>query len=237
VTLMPVADLPARAGGLHVFTAWGKGFAQWWLSGLREAAPARWREWAEGEARPQVTLWREGDSVTCRLVSARGVSEARFALPLFNAATLDQWLIGQGVAREREQKERGISSRDTRRFPRSAPELRPGPGEIPDAVGHDEVERLGSKWQRVHRREDEVDGIRWSLLKASPSRSGEHGARQIRSGHTPARLGQMHGITSGTTPDVEKPGARAQRPRGEIDQGRIGRRLDETLDRPSITPR
>ena len=97
---MPVADLPARAGGLHVLTAWGKGFAQWWLSGLRDAVPARWREWAEGEARPQVTLWRDGDSVTCRLVSATGPAEIRIPLPLFNAAALDQWLTEQGVTRE-----------------------------------------------------------------------------------------------------------------------------------------
>jgi len=97
---MPVADLPARAGGLHVLTAWGKGFAQWWLSGLRDAVPARWREWAEGEATPQVTLWREGDGVTCRLASAKGSAEIRIPLPLFNAAALEQWLIEQGVSRE-----------------------------------------------------------------------------------------------------------------------------------------
>ena len=100
VTIMPAADLPARAGGLHVFTAWGKSFAQWWLSGLREAVPARWREWAEGEARPQVTLWRDGDSVTCRLVSAAGPAEIRIPFFHFNAAALDQWLTGQGVTRE-----------------------------------------------------------------------------------------------------------------------------------------
>lgn len=97
---MPVADLPARAGGLHVLTAWGHAFAQWWLSGLRDAAPARWREWAEGEAKPQVTLWREGDCVACRLVSAAGPTETRFALPLFNAGALDVWLAMKGVARE-----------------------------------------------------------------------------------------------------------------------------------------
>ena len=97
---MPVADLPARAGGLHVLTAWGRGFAQWWLTGLRDAAPARWREWAEGEAKPQVTLWREGDCVACRLVSVAGPTETRFALPLFNAAALDVWLATQCVARE-----------------------------------------------------------------------------------------------------------------------------------------
>ena len=97
---MPVADLPARAGGLHVLTAWGKGFAQWWLSGLRDAAPARWREWAEGEARPQVALWRDGDGVTCRLVSAKGSAEIRIPFPQFNAAALEQWLTGQGVSRE-----------------------------------------------------------------------------------------------------------------------------------------
>ena len=82
------------------FTAWGKGFAQWWLSGLRDAVPARWREWAEGEARPQVTLWRDGDGITCRLTSATGPAETRIPFPHFNAAALEQWLTGQGVTRE-----------------------------------------------------------------------------------------------------------------------------------------
>jgi general secretion pathway protein L len=100
VMIMPVADLPARAGGLHVLNAWGKGFAQWWLSGLRDAVPARWREWAEREATPQVALWRDGDCVTCRLTSAKVPAEIRIPLPLFNAAALEQWLIEQGVSRE-----------------------------------------------------------------------------------------------------------------------------------------
>ncbi|WP_198164375.1 PilN domain-containing protein [Bradyrhizobium jicamae] len=98
---MPVADLPAaRADGLHVLTAWGRGFAQWWLSGLRDAVPARWRAWAEGEARPVVTLRRDGDSVTCRLASAGGAAEIRIPFPHFNAAALHGWLIEQGVSRE-----------------------------------------------------------------------------------------------------------------------------------------
>ena len=97
---MPVADLPARAGGLNVLTAWGRDFARWWLSGLRDSMPANWRAWAEGEARPQVTLWRDEDSVACRLVSATGRAETRFPLPLFNAAALDLWLVMQGVTRE-----------------------------------------------------------------------------------------------------------------------------------------
>jgi general secretion pathway protein L len=97
---MPVADLSARAGGLHVFTAWGKGFAQWWLSGLREALPARWRQWAEGEARPQLSLWRDGDSVSCHLTAASGPAEIRIPFSQFSAAALEQWLTGQGVSRE-----------------------------------------------------------------------------------------------------------------------------------------
>jgi general secretion pathway protein L len=100
MTIMPVADLPARSGGFHVLTAWGRDFARWWLSGFRDAAPARWREWAKGEVRPQVTLWRDGDCVACRLVSATGRTETRFALQLFNAAALDLWLTMQGVTRE-----------------------------------------------------------------------------------------------------------------------------------------
>ena len=97
---MPVADLPARAGGLHVLTAWGKGFAQWWLAGLRDAVPARWRQWAEGEAKPQVTLWQDGDSVACQLTSAAGPAEIRIPVSHFSAAALEQWLTGQGVSRE-----------------------------------------------------------------------------------------------------------------------------------------
>jgi general secretion pathway protein L len=97
---MPVADLPARTGGLHVLMAWGRGFAQWWLSGLRDAAPARWREWAEGEARPQATLWRDGDSVACRLTSAAGRAETQIPFSRFDAVALEQWLTGQGVTRK-----------------------------------------------------------------------------------------------------------------------------------------
>ncbi|MCK1643016.1 PilN domain-containing protein [Bradyrhizobium sp. 157] len=98
---MPVADLPAaRAGGLHVLTAWGRSFAQWWLSGLRDAIPARWREWAEGEARPIATLWRDGNSITCRLMSAAGPAEIRIPCPQFDTAALEQWLTEQGVSRE-----------------------------------------------------------------------------------------------------------------------------------------
>ncbi|WP_161856101.1 PilN domain-containing protein [Bradyrhizobium sp. CCBAU 051011] len=100
VTIMPVANLPARAGGLHVVNEWGRGFAQWWLSGLRDAVPARWREWAEGEARPVMTLWRNGDSVTCRLTSAAGPAEIRIPLSRFSVATFERWLTEQGVSRE-----------------------------------------------------------------------------------------------------------------------------------------
>ena len=98
---MPVADLPApQAGGLHVLAAWGSSFAQWWLAGLRDAVPARWREWAAGEARPIMTLSRDGDSVTCRLSSAAGPTEIRIPLSHFSVATLEQWLTEQGVSRE-----------------------------------------------------------------------------------------------------------------------------------------
>ncbi|WFU18763.1 PilN domain-containing protein [Bradyrhizobium sp. CB3481] len=97
---MPVANLPARAGGLHVLNAWGQGFAQWWLSGLRDAVPAGWRVWAEGETRPQVTLWRDGDGVTCRLKSGSGPAEIRIPVSHFNAGALEQWFTGQGVTRE-----------------------------------------------------------------------------------------------------------------------------------------
>ena len=97
---MPVANLPARVVGLQFLSAWGQGFAQWWLSGLRDAVPARWRVWAEGEARPQVTLWRDGDGVVCRLISAAGPAEMRFPFAHFSVAALEQWLAGQGVTRE-----------------------------------------------------------------------------------------------------------------------------------------
>src|SRR5262245_55312417 len=101
VTIMPVADLPApQAGGLHVLAAWGSSFAQWWLAGLRDAVPRGWRECAAGEARPIMTLSRDGDSVTCRLSSAAGPTEIRIPLSHFSVATLEQWLTEQGVSRE-----------------------------------------------------------------------------------------------------------------------------------------
>lgn len=159
--MMPVADLPARAGGLHALNAWGRGFAQWWLSGLRNAVPARWREWAGGKARPQATLWREGNSVACRLMSASGPAETRIPLSHFNAATLEQWLIGQGVTRE-----------GTNVTPVLSPELfflrelsvpKAAFGVLPKILEQDIVRRtpfqLSDIWHAATTAGDETDGV------------------------------------------------------------------------------
>ena len=98
---MPVADVSvARAGGFHVLTAWGKSFAQWWLSGLRGAVPPHWLEWADGEGTPTVTVWRDGDCVACRMASPTGPVETRIPLQHFGAAALEKWLAEQGVTRQ-----------------------------------------------------------------------------------------------------------------------------------------
>ena len=71
----------------------------------RRGSPALARM-GRGEARPQVTLWRDGDSVTCRLASAHGPAETRIPFAHFNAAALEQWLTEQGVTRERRRSRR-----------------------------------------------------------------------------------------------------------------------------------
>ena len=57
----------------------------------------------------EVTLWRDGDGVACRLASATGTAETRIPLPHFNAAALEQWLAEQGVTREQAMVEPVIS--------------------------------------------------------------------------------------------------------------------------------
>jgi general secretion pathway protein L len=98
---MPVADVSvARAGAFHVLTAWGKSFAQWWLSGLRGTVPPHWLEWADGEGTPTVTVWRDGDCVACRMASPTGPVETRIPLQHFGAAALEKWLAEQGASRQ-----------------------------------------------------------------------------------------------------------------------------------------
>lgn len=98
---MPVADLiQSPSGGFRALTALSKGFAQWWLSGLRDTVPSRWREWAAGEVRPQAMLWLDGDDVTCRLTSAAGTVEVLLPSGTFNGPVLERWLVGQGVKRD-----------------------------------------------------------------------------------------------------------------------------------------
>ena len=46
-------------------------------------------DWADGEARPRVMLWRDGDTVVCRLTSAAGAVEVRFPAAHFDAAALE----------------------------------------------------------------------------------------------------------------------------------------------------
>jgi general secretion pathway protein L len=96
-----MADVSAaRSSGFHVLTAWWQGFARWWLSGLREAVPPGWLDWADGEAMPRLMIWRDHDVVICRLTSAAGTVEARLPLQRFGAAALDGWLAKRGLRRE-----------------------------------------------------------------------------------------------------------------------------------------
>lgn len=161
LTIMPAADLPVRAAGLHVLAAWGKSFSQWWLAGLRDAVPAQWHQWAEGEARPQVTLWRDGDSIACRLMSAAGPAEIRFPLARFNAAALEAWLTQQGATREDTDVTPVISHELF--FLRELTVPRAAFGALPKILEQDIVRRtpfqLSDIWHAATAVGEEADGV------------------------------------------------------------------------------
>jgi general secretion pathway protein L len=90
----------ARSGASHDLAVRWQRFVRWWLSGLAEVVPAAWLHWAEQEAAPKLTVWREQQMVVCRLTSASGVVDARFPAADFAAATLETWLAEKGLGRD-----------------------------------------------------------------------------------------------------------------------------------------
>jgi general secretion pathway protein L len=70
------------------------------MSGLREVVPPAWLKWADGEAPPRVTIWRDGESILCRLKSAAGVGEARLPAAGFDMSVLAAWLGQRGLSRD-----------------------------------------------------------------------------------------------------------------------------------------
>jgi general secretion pathway protein L len=91
---------PIKSGASQLMVASWQRFARWWLSGLKEVMPAVWSDWADGEAKPKVIVWREADAVICRLTSAAGAVEVRFSAVSFDAATLVTWLVLNCLSRE-----------------------------------------------------------------------------------------------------------------------------------------
>lgn len=89
-----------QSGALQLLAARWQRFARWWLSGLKEVIPSAWLDWADGEAKPKVIIWRDADAVVCRLTSAAGAVEVRFSAAGFDAATLATWLVEQGLSRD-----------------------------------------------------------------------------------------------------------------------------------------
>jgi general secretion pathway protein L len=89
-----------RSGASQLAVANWQRFARWWLSGLKEVIPAVWFDWADGEAKPKVTLWREGDAVVCRLTAATGLVEVRLPAVSFDAAALATWLVENSLTRD-----------------------------------------------------------------------------------------------------------------------------------------
>jgi general secretion pathway protein L len=90
----------ARPGSIYALTAWWQRFTRWWLSGLREAVPPGWLNWADGEAMSKVMIWRDHDVIVCRLISVAGEVEGRVPYQHFDAAVLGAWLADHGLKRE-----------------------------------------------------------------------------------------------------------------------------------------
>jgi general secretion pathway protein L len=90
----------AQPGSLHALAARGRDFSRWWLSELRAIVPSGWLDWVDGEAMPNLLIWRDRDVVACRLVSAAGPVETRLPLRGFGAAAIEAWLKERGLARD-----------------------------------------------------------------------------------------------------------------------------------------
>jgi general secretion pathway protein L len=90
----------SRSGVSQLVNANWQRFARWWLLGLKEVIPAAWLDWADGEAKPKVTLWHDADAVVCRLKLATGLEEVRLPAARFDAAMLATWLGENGLSRD-----------------------------------------------------------------------------------------------------------------------------------------
>jgi len=91
----------ASSGASQLMAGRWRGFARWWLSGLKEIVPQAWQTWADSEALPQVLVWRVGETIICRLTSATGALDARLPAAGFDSGALAVWLEQQGLTRER----------------------------------------------------------------------------------------------------------------------------------------
>jgi general secretion pathway protein L len=90
----------SRPGASQLVVANWQRFARWWLSGLKQVIPPAWLDWADGEAKPKVMLWRDADAVVCRLTLATGLGELRLPAAGFGAATLATWLGENSLSRD-----------------------------------------------------------------------------------------------------------------------------------------
>src|SRR3954462_4065868 len=90
----------APSGASHDLAARWQGFARWWLSGLAEVVPAGWLRWAEREAPPRLIIWRELQTVVCRLTSVVGAVDGHLPFAGFDAAALANWLAEKGLSRD-----------------------------------------------------------------------------------------------------------------------------------------
>lgn len=96
-----IDTLATRGRLFQTAAGWGRSGAQLWLSGLRQAVPKKFRDWAKGELQHTVLVWRKDDIVICRLASTVDPIETCFAFEQFGAATFAGWLGDNGLAREK----------------------------------------------------------------------------------------------------------------------------------------
>jgi general secretion pathway protein L len=96
-----MADIAAtRSGASHALAARWQGFARWWLAELQEVVPPAWLSWADGDAMPMVMIWRDGETIVCRLTSATGAVETRLPCSGFDVTALAAWLSERGLSRD-----------------------------------------------------------------------------------------------------------------------------------------
>lgn len=109
---MPALDASStRFDTVRSLTGLWNGFASWWWEQFRQAIPPQWLDRIGGTNKPCLTIWRDGESVICRMVAASGPIEVRLPLRGFGRPAIDRLLAQHELSRDAIRIGLGTESR------------------------------------------------------------------------------------------------------------------------------